>query len=507
MRNFYCLLVLVLILVSPRMNAQTPATFSISVAKDLQLNATHGRVFIYLSRNADDEPRNGINTDNLPKSGQVYAKDVSWDATKTLAVDKGLLGFPMKEFNRLDSGTWYVQAVYDIDTMHFENTAPGNYYSEPLKVNITGKARPAISLVLSKQFKEEAISETKYIKHIRIQSKLLTDFWHRPMFVEAGILLPEGYDSSSSTRYPVRYRVGGYGSHWSRINNFLRNPVTKKMWTDTASTVPRMIMVYLDCEAPFGDSYQMNSENNGPYNDVLIKELIPYVEQRYKAIGTANARFVDGGSTGGWVSLALQVFNPDTFNGCWSFYGDPVDFHFFQLVNIYGDKNAFMNRFGNENPSVRTTHGEPVLSIRNEVLYEAVLGRGNNFITSGSQWGGWNAVYSPRGANGKPKAIWDSFTGVIDTSVAAYWKRWDLNIYLKEHWSELGPKLQGKLHIWMGDMDNYYLNEAMRLLQRSLAGTTAPKSDAGFTFGPMMGHGWEPLSEEEKMRQMLQSMK
>ena len=128
------------------------------------------------------------------------------------------------------------------------------------------------------------------------------------------------------------------------------------------------------------------------------RELIPYIERTYRGIGRGTARVLDGGSTGGWVALALQIFYPNFFNGAWSFCPDSVDFRSFQLVNIYEDENAYFNRHGFERPAARDVSGEVRYTMRHECRLENVLGRGDSWTLSGGQWGAWNATYGPRGA-------------------------------------------------------------------------------------------------------------
>ena len=323
------------------------------------------------------------------------------------------------------------------------------------------------------------------------------------MYVSAGIILPRDYYAHPAKTYPVVYRIGGFHTRYTAVFQMMKDGHPfRRAWED--STVPPMIVVQLDGEAPFGDSYQMNSANNGPYMDVLLQELIPAIEHQFRAVRNGRGRFLTGESTGGWVSLALQIWNPDVFNGAWSFCPDAVDFHYLQLVDIYNDSSAFVNEYGYERPSMRMTDGEPVFSIRHEIYMENVMGRTNRFVTSGGQWGSWNAVFGPRGADGLPRPIWDPWSGKLDTAVAAYWKPFDLLAYLKAHWSTVGPRLQGKLHIWMGDMDSFYLDNALRNLQRFLSQTTDPHSDAQIFFQPDAGHCWHGITWAERFKQMAQ---
>ncbi|HLK61546.1 MAG TPA: alpha/beta hydrolase-fold protein, partial [Chthonomonadaceae bacterium] len=273
----------------------------------------------------------------------------------------------------------------------------------------------------------------------------------------------------------------------------------RKMWL--ADETPRFVALQLDGDGPLGDPYQVNSANNGPYGDAITQELIPYVERTFRGEGKPYARFLEGGSTGGWVSLALQVFYPDFFNGTWSVSPDPVDFRAYELVNIYQDKNAYVNVQGAEIPSERTTAGETVLTMRRECQVENVLGAGDSYVDSGGQWGAWNATFGRRGADGRPVPLWDPHTGVIDKNEAEAWKQYDLRIYLETHWKTLAPKLTGKIHIWVGEADDYFLNNAVHLLDAFLS-KADPPYQGSIEYGPGKGHTWTNLTDQQMLQQM-----
>jgi hypothetical protein len=268
-----------------------------------------------------------------------------------------------------------------------------------------------------------------------------------------------------------------------------------------AKDTARLIVLHLDGAGPLGDPYQVNSANNGPYGDAVTQELIPHVEKRFRAIGAPHARFLDGASTGGWVSLALQVFYPDIFNGAWAHCPDPVDFRALELINIYKDDNAYVNRDGFERPAARTPAGDVRWTVRHECRRETVLGRGDNWALSGKDWGSWNAVFGPRGAGGLPRPIWDGKTGKIDKGVLDHWQKYDLRLVMRRDWRVLGPKLRGKLHVWVGEADEYFLNNAVHLLDDFLK-KARPPYGGKITFGRREGHDWRGLSEKELMAAM-----
>jgi S-formylglutathione hydrolase FrmB len=320
------------------------------------------------------------------------------------------------------------------------------------------------------------------------------------MYLRAAVILPRDFEREPSRRYPLRVHIGGYGTRYTNAGLMMSpNAFFRRAWV--AEGTPQMLLLHLDGAGPFGDPYQVNSANNGPYGDALTQELIPYVESKFRGIGAGYARVTDGASTGGWVSFALQVFYPDFFNGCWSHSPDPVDFRAYELIDIYEDVNAYVNERGFERPSAREISGDVRYTVRHECQLEVVLGRGDRWWLSGKDWCAWNAVFGPRGADGLPKPLWDGRTGALDHSVVEHWKKYDLRRVLEENWSTLAPKLKGKIHIWVGDADDYFLNNAVHLLDDSLK-DLQPPFEGTITYGQRGGHGFRVLSE----RQLLAAM-
>jgi len=342
--------------------------------------------------------------------------------------------------------------------------------------------------------------DTEQVRFLKLRSERLSQFWGRPMYLRAGIVLPRGWAEEPSRRYPLLIHIGGFGTRYDHVLEWMQpNASFRRQWN--ADDAPRFILLQLDGAGPLGDPYQVNSDNHGPYGDALTEELLPYVEAAYRCVGQPHARVLMGGSTGGWVSLALQVFYPGMFGGCWSGFPDPPDFRALQLVNLYRDTNAFVNAAGFERPCAREINGDTQFTMRHETQLENVLGRGNQFVHSGGQWGAWNATFSPRGPDGQPRAIWDPRTGAIDATVAEAWKRYDLRLRLAQDWPRVGPLLRGKIRIWMGDADTYFLDSATRLFDDFLQAADPP-ADARIEFAPRQPHGWMPRSWTELLREM-----
>jgi enterochelin esterase-like enzyme len=480
-----------------------------------------GHVVLILSTSGNPEPRmtvsEGLNTQ------QIFGVDV--DSAPTAVIDKTTLGYPRESLAQVPAGDYYAQAVLNVyETFHrwdgrtlklpmdqgegqHWNRKPGNLYSQPAKIHFDPAQSTTTRIQLTKTIPPiEPVADTKYIKHVRIQSKLLSDFWGRPMYLGAIVLLPEGFAEHPDAHYPVLYSQGHFQPTY---NGFRTEPAAPgqggrgrggvdyayKLYQDwTSGRLPHMLIVFTQDANPFyDDSYAVNSANVGPYGDALTQELYPYVEKQFRGIGQPWARVVYGGSTGGWRTLALQVFYPDFFNGAWVFCPDPIDFSAYAMVNLYKDDNAFYAKSQWKHvpiPMARDGNGIITSDMDDALRFELVLGtRGR----SAEQFDIWQAVYSPVGPDGYPALIIDPLTGAIDHKVAEYWKEhYDLDYIMQRDWKTLGPKLMGKLHFTVGELDTYYLDRAVHQTQLFLDSTRepgkGPYADASFDYGPGRPH-------------------
>jgi hypothetical protein len=481
---------------------KTSRRFQVTLQPGLVSAPQTGRLLVVLSRKDKSEPRLSVGG-----SGQdapiVIGRDADdFSPGKIITLDEGALTCPISSPSELAAGDYYVQALLESNADLRSPDAPGNLYSPVQKLSLDPAHGNTVQLELSKQIAAEQLPvDTDLVKFVKIQSKLLSAFHGRPIYLRAGIILPRDYAGEPARKYPLWVRIGGLDSRYSTVLSLMDEKSDfKKTWL--ADDTSRMILLHLDGAGPYGDCYQVNSANNGPYGDAITQELIPYVEQNFRGIGKQKSRVLSGLSTGGWASLALQVFYPDFFNGTWTFCPDGVDFRAFELVNIYEDDNAYVNKYGFERPSDRALNGDTRLTMRREVQLENVLGRGNNWTMSGGQWCAWNATYGPRGKDGRPIPLWNPQTGKIDPEVAAQWKKYDLRLIMQENWKTLGPKLQGKLHISVGEADNYFLNNGVHYLDEFLS-KADPPYQGRIVYGPGKGHGWVDIP----LRKMMDEMK
>lgn len=454
---------------------------TISVSPELKPSFRKGgRLMLHLTRQHEKEPRYraDITVGVTPKN---------WDCTDPFIIDisnSDVLLYGFEKWPALSAGKCYYQAVYKQNPDDGQENVPGNIYSEVDSVLFTPDFN--IRLSIAKLIPAYEIVAHKYVKSIVIKSKYLSDFSGRPRYLKASVLLPSGYFDHAHASYPICYRAPGLNGRYDAVNHLLTDKEFSTWWF--SKSAPQVIYVFLDSQGPYGDTYQVDSENNGPCGQALTEELIPEIEKLVHYRPETRKRFLTGYSTGGWVALGLQIFYPDFFDATWSYSPDPVDFEHFGLINIYQDETIFYNRFGYLQPGARTIYGEPTRSMKDWIASENVVSVTNTYLVSGGQFGAYNAVFGPRGQNGLPSLMFDPITGKIDHAIAEQWVKYDLKKVLEKNWPTLGPKLQGKIWIWTGDMDRLYSNVATRFFKMFLDKTENPKSDAKISFTPMADH-------------------
>jgi hypothetical protein len=497
--------------------------FAVSFTSEAHNGPLTGRVYVMLTRSDRSEPRMQVRrAPGIPFWGENVS---DLRPEESGIVDENSFGFPLQSIRDIPPGEYSIQGFINVYTefkradghtiwLHQDQwegqnwlRSPGNLYSDVKKVKVDPAGKEEISLVCRHVIPPVTVpTDTSWVKRIRIQSKLLSDFWGQPMYIGATVLLPAGYEKNPGTRYPVNYIQG----HFSLRNPYgfsdqEPSPETRgdqrgyefyKFWS--SEDCPRLIAVTLQHPCPYyDDSHAMNSPNLGPYGDAVMQELIPHIEETFRVIRKPYARVLSGGSTGGWISLALQIFHPDFFGGTFSLCPDAVDFRAHQIVNIYQDDNAYYKEYEwhrVERPDLRRPNGDVLEMMKDENWYELAVG---DNCRSGGQWEIYMACYGPVGENGYPRPLWDKRTGEIDPEVALYWREhFDLRHYLEENWQWLGAKLKGKLHIYVGDMDSYYLNNAVKYLETFLKSASDPEFAGVIEYGDGQPHCWGPRGPE-----------
>jgi len=489
----------------------------------------HGRLFVVISRDESREPRLQTGVNGVPFWGIDVEGVEAGDTIELQADNADVRGYPFESISELPAGSYFAQAVLSVYT-EFERSdghtvsihlnsgagqnqwrAPGNAVSAVVEMEIDPASggqyelelndivRPANPVPAGGSLQQGNPPDTDRVKFVKIRSELLSDFWGRDMYVGANVLLPEGYDDSAQS-YPVMYMQGHFPGGRSPLGysdegeGRGRGAGLSEYWRSSSS--PKMIAVtFRDANPYYDTSYSVNSENLGPYGDAITQELVPYLESQFRMIPESWARIVAGGSTGGWEAVAMQVYQPDFWGGSWGWCPDPVDFNYFQIVNVYDDENAYFteNEWHNiERPNARSFDGNIRSTVRQENHMEYATGSSTR---SGGQWAIWEAVFGPAGQDGYPQPIWDPESGTVNKETAEYWRsNFDINHHLQANWETLSDKLDGQLHIATGDMDSYYLDNAVYLLDEFLNKEAQPRIETEIQYGRRKPHCWTGYS-------------
>jgi hypothetical protein len=490
----------------------------ISFAPAARTEPVTGMVYLAISKDNQRAPIQQTDPEGVPLFSK-YVEQLKPGATVTIgAADRG---HPVASLRDVPAGEYWVQPFVNVYTrfpradghtvwMHMDQwegqnwkRSPGNLYGDPVKMRIDPAAAAPITLVADKVIPPvTAPADTDMVKRITIQSQVLTKWWGHPIFLGATILLPKDYATHPAVFYPVNYIQGHFSL--GAPGGFGRGGDFDRLWL--AEDTPRFIYVTLQHPSPYyDDSYGVNSENNGPYGDAIMQELLPAIETQFRVIRQPWARMLSGGSTGGWIAAAHQIFYPDFYGGSFASCPDSVDFNYHQIVNIYKDPNAYFIDHGwmkVDRPAERRPDGNIVSMMKDENHYELTVGDKSR---SGGQWDIWEATFSPAGKDGYPLRLWDKETGVIDHAVADKWKKYDLLDVLKTNWATLGPKVGHKLNVYVGDMDSYYLNDAVENLNAFWVKNGNPGEMGEIVFQRRAPHCWGPRAPEllEKMTKQI----
>jgi len=528
------LFLIVLAVQSTAARATTVGTsFSVEIPASRGGAPIDGRVILLLSRDLKREPRTHVEPNQPLDSPYLFGLNVDGMAPgHAVVIADDAFGWPAARLSEVPTGDYLVQAVLNrYETFHLADgrvlklppdegegqhwaEKPGNLYSTPVQVHVDRTHPVRTALVL-----DEAIApiarktDTEFVRHIRIRSALLSQFWGRDVFIGAHVLVPKDFDAHPEARYPLMVFHGHYPDDISDFRTTPPDPDLKPDYTERfhlagynliqqreaysfyqrwiSAGFPRFLVIEIEHANPyFDDSYAVNSANLGPYGDAINKELIPEIEKRFRGIGAGWARFTYGGSTGGWEALATQVFYPDMYNGAFAACPDPIDFRAYTIIDLYKDANAYSLKgeaSSVERPAFRNYLGEVFATQRDENYMELAQG---DHSRSGGQYDIWQAVFGPAAPDGYPQPIFDKRTGVIDATVAAYWREhFDLSYIIARDWATLAPKLQGKIHIYVGTGDNYYLTDSVYFAQERLD-ALQPAYGGTVAYGDRAEHCW-----------------
>jgi enterochelin esterase-like enzyme len=414
-----------------------------------------------------------------PDQVSVAAREVSRIATgQGVDINADEDAYPAA-FDHLPAGDYYVQAVLDTDhSYNYTGRNAGDLVSRVVELHLPMSNAATLTLAsaipahdvwtapssASPAAKDALPEARKHVEDIDFVSPSISAFWGRPIHMRGFVLLPPGYDAKATTTYPVVYFTHGFGGGLEHFVGGIANTWLAMSKGD----MPPMIWVYLDESSPTGTHEFADSVNNGPWCKALTEELIPQLEATYRMDAKATGRFLNGHSSGGWATLWLQTRYPKIFGGTWSTSPDPSDFHDFVGVDLYAPHaNLYRKADGSAYPLIRD-QGKVLATIQQFAQLERALGGYGGQMTS------FDWVFSPRGKDGRPMPMFDRDTGDVDADVVAYWRdHYDIARRLQAEWPQLAPDLDGKIHLFVGTADTFYLDGAAHRLKDVLDGLHA----------------------------------
>lgn len=470
-------------LAAPGARAQAPhAVFRVTLPADSAL--THGapvsgRLIVFMTATRPANPGARLSPGLDPDEVWITAREVAGLAPgASVEIDADSLAYP-HPFSAAPGGRRWVMALLDVDhNANWRAFSAGDLVSAVDSVDAPGTRAVPTPLTLGARIPPPQVPVVPGIEAVEFTSPRLSAFWHRPVVMRATVLAApdsEAIATPAGRVFRAVYHIPGWGG--SSRQGFTRGRDEQRMAREAGER--GTVHVWLDPEFPTGHPAFANSANNGPWDDALVRELIPYLERRYHLLPEARGRFLTGHSSGGWATLWLQVQHPDLFGGTWSTSPDPVDFADFVGVDMRPGSRANFYRAadGSPRPFIRDG-GREVADLESFARIEEVMG-------PGGQMRSFEAVFGPRAADGTPARVFDRETGALDPAVLRAWAAYDIRGLLERRWAELGPRLQGKLHVWVGGADTFHLEGPTGRLCDFLRGAG---SDATCQIVPGRGH-------------------
>lgn len=446
------------------LDAAGAPTLRVELPPEVSSPASDARVVVFLISESS-----GLDEKTEPIDGPFWSSEQPLFSAPAEAgaieVGDSWAFYPGK-WSSLSPGTYRAQAA--LIARHADSQwrrVAGNFYSDAATLTVLPDKPTSLTLKLSHATKNEERPAREGVSWFSTPSKILSAFRGQPVQLRAGVVFPVGYDPTK--KYPVIYRVPGFGGNDRAAAQVARERSNAE--GDALELARACFVIVLDPEGPNGHTLFADSANNGPCQRALVEELIPALEKAFPLDARPESRMLFGHSSGGWATLWLALTRPDVFGATWSLSPDPVDFRRFQNVDIYKDANFYEDTaapsrehvsFRSFDPRTGETHD--VMTIRREARQEDVLGPDN---TSGQQWDSWFAAFGPRGADGKPAALLDPLTGVIDHSVAEKYRVFDIGAMVRSDPEKYLPLLRNNVRLAVGGSDNFFLNEAVELLR------------------------------------------
>jgi len=431
---------------------QTSVTFSSFYTEELTTGPVSGRMLLLVSRDTATDP-------DLPDPFHpfiTFGRDFqNWLPGETLILNQQntdcFLSFP-------DSLTGWIalRAVVDTDPESSILVRDGTCFSDKIIARIEPGKPNTIPVPITQMLRGRGFREKPNIRLLEVESPLLSDFYGKPTFIEAAVLLPDSYFTDSLRYYPTMYVFPG----WGTIHTAVTQGTFQQKRYGMSGIGEEKIVVFLNQDCRYGFHVFADSKNNGPRATSFVTEFLPAFESQYRAVPHRDARFLTGQSSGAWAALWLILNYPDTFGMAWAASPDPVDFSRFLNIDLYSpDASLYYDQACSLRNGIRSD--SLIFPLRDWITMEKVLGDGGQFQS-------FEAVFGEKASNGLPDHLFDRETGEIIPSTLQSWEAYDINRILLSRGASLKTQLDGRITIVVAGDDPFFLDEPVKTLKETL---------------------------------------
>lgn len=437
-------------------NDDAALRFVVTYDHDYSRGPLTGRVYVIATAELAGEPRTHF-ASGAPDTFVFSVPVNGWCAGDPVIIDEKTAGFPGR-LSDLPKKKYSVQAVVDISPFeHDFATADGNGRSLSERLELDTKTSGPISLKINREISYQRREDLNRVNYRRVESRLVGRHLGKRTFIDVAVVFPQSYDpKKKDKKYPVQYWLPGFGHSVTSGVQFFQNRGIYHLHPAQRAATDEFIDVLVDSSSKFGSHFWVDSDVNGPYATAFKDEIIPAIESEFPVAQGAASRFLIGVGSGGRGALWLALRFPDLFGGIWAIAPEALTFERFLGVNLYATPapNLYVAEDGTPRTIRLHSHGA-MNEVKTVVAFESVVG-------TGGVLGSLEAAFGPRGENGKARPVIDRATGFVDPKIIAEWSRFDILHQFDHAWPVVGTKLEGKVHVYVGEQDDFRRADGVR---------------------------------------------
>jgi pimeloyl-ACP methyl ester carboxylesterase len=285
-----------------------------------------------------------------------------------------------------------------------------------------------------------------------LPSAILSKASGKPREHQFSLVLPSVDIPPDGKKYPLVVHIPAFGED----HRLSKGSLKRLFQLMDLRPELRAIHVFVNPNGVRGHHYFVDSPFNGPVGTALTTELLPELQRMLPV----SKVVVTGHSSGGWSALWLQLEYPQFFAGVWATAPDPVDFRNFYGVDLSHQmqQNLYLSSDGTQRKAMRGKSMSMKKFVQEEEEEDPIA----------NEWAAAEGSFSPLDPIGEPQKLFDRHTGEILSPVGVSWMRYDLRSKLLSILQSRRGEIEGKIHMYCGDFDEYFLDAPFRLFCQEL---------------------------------------